>query len=376
MKTDIVIIGGGIIGCSTAYFLAKKGLKVLLLEKNTAIGLEASGRCACGVRQQGRTAALPLAMASVRLWLTLADELACDLEYDRIGNLRVALNPERHEFLEKELEWEHAQGLTEVRILTPAECRKLIPGLNDQTISGKICPTDGIANPMRVTPAFARAATRLGAEIRTNTLVTGFLRQGQAVCGVTTDSREIKAKIVINTAGPWAMKLNDMVGCYTPIQPGLSQLIITERQPKRITPFTSFAKIGYILQTKSGNIIIGIEGKPNDKFSKAVDYADIALKSRQIVDILPWMGDISFIRTFAGITEYTPDDEPYIGEILGIPGFFTASGFNGQGFCVGPIVGKVMAELIDGEEPSVSLDPFKPDRLLKSEYASDASTNI
>ena len=367
MKTDVVIIGAGIIGCSTAYFLAKKGLKVLLLEKNAAVGLEASGRCACGVRQQGRTAALPLAMASVRLWPTLADELACDLEYERIGNLRVALNKERNECLERELAWEHAQGLTEVRMLTSDECRELIPGLTKQTISGKYCPTDGIANPMRVTPAFAQAAVRLGAEIRTRMQVTGLLRQGSAVSGVTTEAGEIEANVVLNTTGPWAMRINQMAECKTPIQPGLSQLIITERQPKRIMPFTSFAKIGYILQTKTGNIIIGIEGKPNDSFSREVDFADMALKSKQIIEVLPWMGEVAFLRAFAGITEYTPDGEPYIGEVPGVSGFYTASGFHGQGFCVGPMVGTVMAELITGEEPSVSLAPFKIDRFAKVE---------
>lgn len=362
-KLDVVIIGGGIIGCASAYYLAQKGLKVLILEKNGAVGLEASGRCACGVRQQGRTGALPLAMGSVRLWLTLSQALSCDLEYQRIGNLRVALTPERQAELEKELAWEHTQGLTEVRMLTAAECRELLPGLTSRAVAGKYCPSDGIANPMRVTPAFARAAMRLGAQVRTHTEVTGLLRQASAVSGVTTHTGEIEARAVLNAAGPWAMRFNQMAGSHTPIQPGLSQLIITERQPKRLSPFASFAKVGYILQTKTGNIILGIEGKPNDAFRKHVDYADLALKSRQLIEILPWLGEVACLRSFAGITEYTPDGEPYVGAVPNVPGLFIAAGFNGQGFCVAPMVGKVMAELIAGEEPSLSLQPFRVDRL-------------
>ena len=102
MKTDVVIIGGGIVGCSTAYYLAKKGRKVTLLEKEAGVGLEASGRCACGVRQQGRTAGLPLAMAAVRLWATLSQELNCDLEYVRTGNLKIILSQARQAELEAE----------------------------------------------------------------------------------------------------------------------------------------------------------------------------------------------------------------------------------------------------------------------------------
>ena len=157
MKTDVVIIGGGIAGCATAYYLAKKGIRGVVLEKEAAVGLEASGRCACGVRQQGRKAALPLAMGSVRIWATLAEELGCDLEYKRTGNLKVVWEAGKPEELEKEAAWEHEQGLNEVRMVTAAECQEIVPGLTERTLAGKFCPTDGMANPMRVTPALAAA---------------------------------------------------------------------------------------------------------------------------------------------------------------------------------------------------------------------------
>lgn len=363
MKTDIVVIGGGIAGCSAAYFLAKKGRKVTLFEKDAAVGLEASGRCACGVRQQGRTGALELAMASVRLWTTLSEELQYDLEYSRTGNLKVAFDEKAAAELEKQTDWEQAQGLTEVHMVTAKECIKLVPGLAKRVMSGKLCPTDGMANPMRVTRAFAAGAARLGAIIRTQTPVNKLLLQGSTVCGVATESEEIEADAVLNTAGPWATGFNQMAGCYTPIQPGLSQLIITERQRRRFSVFMSVAGVAYILQPKSGNIIIGIAGKPNDNFSQRVDFPDIALKASQMIEVLPWLGDVNFLRSFSGITEYTPDGEPYIGQVPGVSGFFTACGFDGQGFCVGPKAGQAVAELIVGNEPDVSLAPFKVDRL-------------
>jgi sarcosine oxidase subunit beta len=332
MRTDIVIIGGGIAGTSSAYYLAKKGCKVTLLEKDAAVGLGASGRCACGVRQQGRKGALPLAMAAVHLWATLAEELESDLEYVRTGNLKIAVKAEEAGAFEEETAWEQAHGLVEVRMVTAAECLEIVPGLTDRTVAGKFCPTDGIANPMRVTTAFGRAAARLGVDIKARTHATGLLIQGSKVCGVTTQAGEIQADVVINTAGPWAERFNAQAGCRTPIQPGMSQLIITERQIRRFMPFIGFVEAGYILQTKSGNLVIGISGKPNDSYSQRVDFADITLRSRQMIECLPWLSEVTFLRSLSGITEYTPDREPYIGAIPGVTGFYTASGFHGQVF--------------------------------------------
>lgn len=369
MKTDVAIIGGGIMGCAVAYFLAKEGLQVTVLEKDPAVGQEASGRCACGVRQQGRKGALQLSMASVRLWATLAQELQCDLEYTRTGNLKFAFDAEKAVILEAEVEWEHSQGLAVVRMLTPAECREIVPGITERVVAGKLCSTDGMANPMRVTPAFARAAARLGARILTGTPAIGLLQQGGRVCGVTTPAGDVEAEVVINTAGPWGAHFNELAGCTTPIRPGLDTLMITGRQPRRFTPFLGFGWWGYILQPRSGNIIIGLEPKDNPDFSTQVDLAEIHQKAHDMIQILPWLAGVSFLRSFSGITEYTPDKEPYIGALPGVSGFYTACGFSGQGFCLGPQVGKVLATLVTGKDPGISLEAFRPDRLAVNNTA-------
>jgi sarcosine oxidase subunit beta len=365
MRTDIVIIGGGIVGCSAAYFLAKAGHKVTILEKNAGVGNEASGRSGCGVRQQGRKAALPLAMVSIQIWAALDAELNGAMEYKRTGNLRVRFDKTELEELETELLWEREQGLAGGRMLNPAECRELVRGISEKVVGGKFCPTDGIANPLLATPAIARLAQQLGVEIRTQTKVSGLLTHGSTVCGVKTDKGEVESRLVINAAGPWAQKFNESVGCHTPIQPCMSQLIITERLPRMITPFTGFTS-GYVLQPKSGNVVIGISGKPEDTFRKGVDFPDITKKTAEMIERLPWLGRVKFIRSLSGITERTPDGEPYIGAAPGISGYLMACGFHGQGFCVGPGAGRVIAELVERKEPCVSLASFEPGRFTHS----------
>jgi sarcosine oxidase subunit beta len=228
MKTDVVIIGGGVMGCATAYYLARQGIRSIVLEKNAGVGLEASGRNGGGVRQHGRKAILPLAMESVRMWASLAEELGSDLEYRRTGNLNIAVDEATVQVFEKEAAWERANGLMDVRMVTAAECRELAPGFTNWAKAGKFCSSDGIANPMLLSPAFARAGIKLGVTIRTNSAVTGLLQQGKTVCGVKTKTEEFEAQVVVNTAGPWASEFSAQAGCAMPIGPGRSQLLTAE----------------------------------------------------------------------------------------------------------------------------------------------------
>jgi sarcosine oxidase subunit beta len=362
MKTDVVIIGGGIVGCATAYYLSCKGRRVVVIEKDAGAGLQASGRNAGGVRQQGRRAALPLAMEAIRLWGGLAQELASELEYHRTGNLILALDEKSSANLEEEAVWEQAQGLLDVRMISAAECHEIVPGLTDQVVAGKHCASDGAANPMLVTPAFARAAQRQGAVIRYGTTALELLMQGSTISGVNTDAGEIEAEFVVNAAGPWAQKFNAMAACSTPIRPGRSQLLITEKMPPRLSPFLTVVEKTYLLQAPAGNVIIGIGGLPNEALEQHVDFSSVRKQVANTLKVFPWLRDVNLIRTFAGITEYTPDGEPYIGSIPDVTNFFCAVGFHGQGFCVGPMAGKILAELIEGGESPVSLAPFQPDR--------------
>lgn len=377
MKTDVIVVGGGIVGCSAAYYLGKKGFRVLVAEKDPAVGLQASGRNGGGVRQHGRKAALPLAMESVKLWGTLEKELQADLEYSRTGNLKIAFEESSAQDFEREFGWERENGLNEVRMLSAAECHEMVPGMTGKALAGKLCITDGIANPMLATPAFARSARKLGVKFLLNTTVTGLLRQGSAVCGIKTASGEIEAGVVINAAGPWAARFAAEVGCPIIIGPGRSQLMVTERLRRPfIDKWLSLRGIGYLRPTRSNNLVIGSAGTRNDQYSSHVNYHAVATQAELLGRFFPELKDVKIIRAFAGITEYTPDMEPYIGAVPGVSGLFIAAGFSGEGFCPGPLTGKILAELISGNEPCVSLNPFAPDRFSDAIKAGKALPTI
>jgi sarcosine oxidase subunit beta len=305
-------------------------------------------------------------MAAVELWAGLSEELQAELEYIRSGNLVVAQDADSAARLEQETDWEQRHGLADVRMITASECHDMVPGLTHAVVAGKHCASDGAANPMLVTPAFAHAAQRAGAQILTGTTATNLLTQGKRVSGVVTDRGEIEADFVINAAGPWATRFNEMVGCRSPVYPGRSQLLVTERMTPRLRPFLTISGKAYLRQTVAGNIVIGVGGLENENYQQHVDYPSLHQYAQDVCDVLPWLRDAGLIRTFAGITEYTPDEEPYIGAVPGAEGLFVAAGFHGQGFCVGPMAGKIIADLVCGSSSPVSLAPFRPDRFSKT----------
>lgn len=367
MKTDVVIIGGGIVGCAAAYYLARRGVHSIVVEKNAGVGLEASGCNGGGVRQHGRKAMLPLAMASVRMWANLEEELGSDLEYVRTGNINIAIDQAALDSMEEEAIWEQAHGLKDVRMLTARECHALVPGMVETIAGGKFCASDGVANPMLVSPAFARAGQNLGVQYRVNTRVTELLVQGTMVYGVQTESGEIRADAILNTAGPWAAQFGAQADCPMPIYPGRSQLLITERIPNNpVKMWVSVRGQGYMRPTASQNLVVGSGGARNDEYTRQIDYRSVAMQSERWSQLFPWIGNVSIIRICSGITEYTPDGCPYIGAVPGVSGLYVAAAFHGEGFCTGPAVGKVLADLVTGAGPQVSLEPFRPDRFAKA----------
>ncbi len=356
-EADVLVIGGGIMGCSTAYELAKRGSSVVLIEKGF-IGGEASGRNGGGVRQQKRDPAeLPLAIESVKIWRAMKEELQWDLEYRQGGNLHILSNPDTYDTLVKQLEYSQSKGL-DVRLLNPEETREQIPVLRKdlEILGSTYCPTDGCANPLLVAKAIARAAKRKGVLIKENEPLEQLVVKSGRVVAAVTGRCEYRATFFVNTAGAWAKPICNQVGLDYPVEIKRSQLMVTESLPPVFTEFISAdACSAYFRQALNGGIHIGIPSVPVKNYNKLSTYDAFKIAGESTSLLFPFLDKINVVHAWAGLTNWTPDAVCIIDKAPGLEGLFLAAGHSGHGFCLGPITGRMLSEWIVDSEPSMDL---------------------
>lgn len=413
-SADVVIIGGGIVGCATAWYLARRGVDVALVEKGE-IADEQSSRAWGFVRQQARDPAeMPLMIEGNRIWQGLEDELDADIEWVQAGNLALAGDAERMAQLEAWLPVARQFGL-DTRILSRTEILALIPAMTGSYNGGMFTPGDGHAEPRKATTAFADAARRRGARILSYHVAEDIEMTGGQISAVVTDRGVIRTPVVVNAAGAWAMMVARMVGL--PLPQIVTRATVAETTPmERVTgvgvwgPGVSFrqkndgafyiaggAQSDYDLTL--GSLRYAREFMPNylknrrlfrmrvgapllhdiarripgteshrHPFTRTVGIepapnAGTALRSlKNLGALIPDTRDLRIRRTWAGMIDATPDAIPVIGPAGSPNGFIFATGFSGHGFAMGPIVGKLLAELIVDGEPSISLHELSYDR--------------
>ena len=358
---DVVIIGAGIAGIATAYFLAKAGQRVCVLEKSV-IGHESTGRCAGNIGQSHRPPPdLPIAMRAVQLWKQLLQESELDFEYRQQGNVRLAWNEEHVAKLKAMVERERAGGL-DCYFIDRAETRKLLPIVDGPFLGSVYSPTDGSAQPQLALLSLARAATRLGVVIQQHCEVTNVPVTGRGVTGVDTTRGRIDAGAVLNAAGAWSPHIGQMAGVKIPAEARRSHLMITERLPRFMGPVVSTDLYGYFRQSLSGNVLIGYAARPVEGFERRVTREAVAIATRRASIIVPQLGHASLIRAFTGFTVWTPDLLPIMGPVPNVKGLYVATAFCGLGFATGPAVGELMAELIVTGRTSVPIEAYRLDR--------------
>jgi sarcosine oxidase subunit beta len=366
VETDVAVIGGGIMGLATAYYLAKRGTQVAVLERRT-FGCEASGRTAAGVRQQGRDPReIPLAKASVALWGSLAEELGAETHYRRSGNIYVALMEEELIGLRAAAEVEQSFGLR-TEILGAQQLRKMVPVLSAQCVGGKYCPTDGMAEPAAVIPAFVNAAQRAGARLYPYTEAADFVVEDGRVGSILTEKIEFRPRVTVNAAGPWAPLLAMRAGIVLPIRPVRAQIVETETVGPLFKEFLIFEGADvYCRPTLGGTTYIGpLSGiAATDLAKPALPLATVPQVRKMIASLIPALEGVPIRRTWLGLLDVTPDVVPIIGPVPGLRDYIVAAGFSGHGFCLGPGVGQVLSELIVDGRPSVSLEAFSLTRFL------------
>ncbi len=366
---DVIVIGGGIAGSSIAFRLAGKGHSVILLEKGR-VGEEASGRNGGGVRQQDRDPAeLPLAMEAVKLWANMKDELDWDVGYRREGNLHYAHSPEKLAAFREAAERERKSGLA-VEILSPEETRRITPILSEkiELYGSKFCPTDGTANPLLVVKAICRAARRKGVQIHEYSPVRQLKARNGRVTAAVTEKGTYEGAVFVNAAGPCAKALCNLIGLDIPITMMKESVVVTEALPPMVKQFVQSDKF-YYRQALEGNFHAAgsITSCPTEHIDKSVDFKSFVEIGRWLPTFLPLIRNIQWIRAFTGILDYTPDKVPILDKAPGFENFFVASGSSGHGFCLGPIVGKLMAEWIVEGKSSLDLSRFRWSRFETAE---------
>jgi len=380
-EAPVVIIGGGIAGCATAYYLAKRGVSALLLERGT-FGGEASGRAAGGVRAQCRDSSAErlLAMHSIQLWQNLEAEIGESVEYDQGGNLRLAQSEAALDELRAEAEEERADGLA-VEVWDAAELYRRASYLAENFVGAKYCATDGIANPKLAAPALARAAQRLGARTWSHTEALHVeVTDGQVVAVTARGARgehagewRIETPCVVHAAGPWTPQLGRDLGLEIPIESSRAIIGRSEPLPFMFSEFLSSHELGvYARPDRRGCIHVGATGYPIHTFDDCTE-AGVREYIARGATLVPALADVPLAEVWWGTLAMTPDRLPIIGPVPGIEGYLLATGFSGHGFCLGPAVGDMLSQLIVEDETALALASLRLTRFADGEREPDTT---
>ena len=377
MKTtaDTLIIGAGVNGCAAAYYLAKAGVDVIVLDADTCIGNGGSSRNGGGVRQSGRDAReLPYVMWGIReLWPNLSQELGTDIEYCQGGNLRLGKTEAHLQTLKRLADNACSAGL-DVRMISGEEARSINPYLSHEVLGASWCPTDGHADPLKTTLAYYRRARESGAQFYTGTRVTG-LRKTHGILRevLTADGTVFAADKVIVAAGYASRSLLNTVGVDIPLELKVGETLVTEAEPPLFEQMLGTAAADfYGHQTKHGSFIFG--GSPGYDLFNHHDESALSCPpatslhapylSRAIMGYFPALAGAKIVRAWGGWMDICADGVPVVGPVDEVPGLILACGFSGHGFGSAPAIGKLLAELAQEQPLSVDLSALRYDRFL------------
>lgn len=375
-NADVIVIGGGVIGASIAYHVAKRKVSVVLLEKGD-LASGSSGACGGTIFLQTKNPGthLELALESSKRFVHLEHELGFGFEYQRNGGMIVIEREEELRALKQFVEKQNKTGL-DVSLLDPKQARELEPSLSDKILGATFSPLDAQVNPIFLTFAFIKAAQDLGAKILAHTRVTGFHRTSNRIESVKTDKGEIQTGTVVNAGGVYAAEIGALLDLAIPIKPRRGQLVVTEAIGPTISRCMlsaqyiaakfnpSLAQKGggvSIEPTARGNFILG-STREFVGFDKSVTLAGIFHIAKQVSRIIPCLNTLNFIRVFAGLRPCTPDGLPILGTIKGLDDLVMAAGHEGDGIALAPITGEIIADLLVDNRTSYPLEEYKLER--------------
>ena len=367
-SADVIIVGAGIIGNATAYYLAQKGVKVLVLEGSDYIGNGGSTRNGGGVRQSGRDPReLPLVMWGIKnLWPKLSEELGVDTEYTQKGNLRLGKTEKHLEILQGLTDRAVACGL-DVRMINQDEVRAINPYLSDEVIGASWCPTDGHANPLTTSLGYYKKARELGVRFITGEKVLEIKKIKGKASKVVTPNNVYEGDKILLAAGYESRAIAATVGIDIPMQKVKIECLVTEAEPEMFPQMLGTAEADfYGHQTKHGSFVFGgstgLEAFNKDDGTPISSSIGVSCTCRGIMKYFPALSDAKIVRGWAGWSDKCADGVPVLGEVSEVPGLYLACAFTGHGFGIAPAAAYNLAELLNGEKTTLDLSAFKYDR--------------
>jgi sarcosine oxidase subunit beta len=357
---------------AAAYELAGAGASVTLVEQGTLANM-ASGWTLAGVRQSGRDPAeLPLAMVAVARWGTLGEELGADLEYRRGGNLRLAMTEAQVEPTREMVAEQQRLGLALDFLPDNRAVREVAPAIAGSVLAASYCPTDGHANPNRTVGAYGRAAERLGARLLTGTTVTGIDADNGRVRGVRTSAGDIAADVVVVTAGVFSGRLVAPLGIDLPIDVARVAVVQTTPRPPLLQQVLGTGAADFAGRQEVGGRFRFTDGGtpwPHSLDALADGFETVLPTTRTVASALasataalPALADARVAHVWGGLLDMTPDALPIIERAPDVEGLVIAAGFSGHGFCLGPVTGQIIRDLVVEGETPFPIAAFRGDR--------------
>ena len=358
---DVVVIGGGLHGCSSALHLARAGAKVIVVEKDH-VARHASGVNAGGVRRLNRhMAEVPLSVESLKLWQSIEDLVGDGCGFEASGQVRVAEDESALQQLKDRVAQMNALGYTHEELIGREELRSLVPAVGEHCLGAIVCREDGAALPFRTTLAFKRRAESLGVRFFEGTRAQTPKREAN-VWKIATSSGTFEAKAVVNAAGAWAGRIAADLGEPVPMKETALMLMITAPVARFVKPVVGV--VGRPLSFKqygNGTVMIGggQQGTADLETNRTVlDYAKLAFNARTAIDVFPRMRNAQIVRAWAGIEGMMADGIPVIGPSARVENLFHAFGFSAHGFQLGPIVGSIVADLVTRGATRLPIEAF------------------
>jgi len=380
---DVIVVGAGIMGASTAYHLARRRFgKVVVLERDTVCS-GSSALASGGIRHQyANRVGVQLTQHSILTYERFEDEFGVDPQFRQHGYLILVSTDEERQAAEQRVAMQQGMGV-DVQLLAPDDVRRMAPYLETGDLRGATwSPRDGYADPYLCTTAIAARARDLGVTIKQHHEVTGFAEVAGDVRAVTTSRGRFEAPIVVIAAGCWSGVVGDLAGVSIPVSPRRRHKFITAPFPAGAipvaTPFIIDPHGGCSIRREGAGLLLG-GGHPDEPsaFNTDVDWSLAPSVVERAVHRAPALADARLMRAWAGLYEMTPDQTGIISTVPGADGLFVVAGFSGHGFMHGPIAGQLMAELIaHGRAVSMDIAPLDIQRFARGEAAVETLTFV